>query len=380
MFKSLVVKALSNRAFFSFLLIMIMMMKKILVLSLALTPLLLVSEALDIHQLKQIATRNNVTCILVFGDSSVDSGNNNRLDTTIKSNFHPYGKDFNNGLPTGRFCDGRLATDFIADEFGFTNAIPAFLDPKINNEDLLHGVSFASAGSGYDDLTANLSKVLSVPQQLVYFKHYKIHLSKFVGLKKAEEIVSNAVFVVSMGTNDFLQNYYLEPTRPKQFTLEQYQNFLVSRLYSHAKTLYKLGARRLVVVGVPPFGCMPLVKTLVNQNTCVESYNKLAFSFNSKIKQKLILMKTTTGLKTAYLDCYNAIQDAVSHPLKYGLRECTKGCCATGIIEYGDTCKDMSTCDDPSKYVFWDAVHPTQKMYQIIAQKGLQSLDENFFL
>ncbi|KAK3207040.1 hypothetical protein Dsin_021086 [Dipteronia sinensis] len=359
---------------------MIMMIMKMLVLALALTPLLLVSEALDIHQLKQIATRHNVTCILVFGDSSVDAGNNNRLDTTIKSNFHPYGKDFNSGLPTGRFSDGRLATDFIAEGFGFKNVIPAFLDPKINNEDLLHGVSFASAGSGYDDLTANLSKVLSVPRQLVYFKHYKIHLSKYVGLKRAEEIVSNAIFVVSMGTNDFLQNYYLEPTRPKQFTLEQYQNFLISRLYTHAKTLYKLGARRLVVVGVPPFGCMPLVKTLVNQNTCVESYNKLAFSFNSKIKQKLTLMKTTIGLKTAYLDCYYAIQDAVSHPLKYGLRECTKGCCATGIIEYGDTCKDMSTCDDPSKYVFWDAVHPTQKMYQIIAQKGLQSIDENFLL
>ncbi|KAK3207038.1 hypothetical protein Dsin_021084 [Dipteronia sinensis] len=134
-----------------------MMIKKILVLALALTPLLLVSEALDIHQLKQIATRHNVTCILVFGDSSVDAGNNNRLDTTIKSNFHPYGKDFNNGLPTGRFSDGRLATDFIAEGFGFKNVIPAFLDPKINNEDLLHGVSFASAGSGYDDLTANLS-------------------------------------------------------------------------------------------------------------------------------------------------------------------------------------------------------------------------------
>ncbi|KAL5772312.1 hypothetical protein ACOSP7_011915 [Xanthoceras sorbifolium] len=358
---------------------MAVMMMKILLLGLALTPVLLVSEAMDIHQLKQLATRDNVTCILVFGDSSVDPGNNNRLPTTIKSNFHPYGKDFVNGLPTGRFCDGRLATDFIADAFGFTNVIPAFLDPNIKKADLLHGISFASAGSGYDDLTANLSKVLSVPKQLEYFKHYKIHLTNLAGLKRAEEIVKKAIFVVSMGTNDFLQNYYVEPVRPKQYTLEQYQNYLVSRLYNHAKTLYKLGARRLVVVGVPPLGCMPLVKTLMNQKTCVESYNELAFSFNAKIKDKLVIMKKTIGLKTGYLDCYNIIQDAVIHPLKYGLTETTKGCCATGIIEYGDTCKDMSTCDDASKYVFWDAVHPTQKMYQIIAQQGLQSLDERLF-
>lgn len=44
-----------------------------------------------------------------------------------------------------------------ADAFGFTTAIPAFLDPSTKEIDLLHGVSFASAGSGYDDLTANLS-------------------------------------------------------------------------------------------------------------------------------------------------------------------------------------------------------------------------------
>lgn len=73
----------------------------------------LLSGALDIVKAREIAARYNVTCILVFGDSSVDSGNNNFIVTTIKSNFLPYGKDFFNGRPTGRFSNGRLATDFI---------------------------------------------------------------------------------------------------------------------------------------------------------------------------------------------------------------------------------------------------------------------------
>lgn len=46
---------------------------------------------------------------------------------------------------------------FPADELGFTNKISAFLDPNISEIDMLHGVSFASAGSGYDELTANFS-------------------------------------------------------------------------------------------------------------------------------------------------------------------------------------------------------------------------------
>lgn len=78
---------------------------------LAMMPLLL--TAMEVGQVRALAAKNNVTCILVFGDSSVDPGNNNVLRTAMKGNFLPYGKDFFGGHPTGRFSDGRLATDFI---------------------------------------------------------------------------------------------------------------------------------------------------------------------------------------------------------------------------------------------------------------------------
>ena len=80
-------------------------------LALALMPLL--SRALDVGQVRLLAAQHNVTSLLVFGDSSVDPGNNNILPTTMKSNYPPYGKDFFDGRPTGRFSNGRLATDFI---------------------------------------------------------------------------------------------------------------------------------------------------------------------------------------------------------------------------------------------------------------------------
>jgi hypothetical protein len=86
-------------------------MAMILTLAALMAPLL--TGALDIGQIRALAARHNVSCILVFGDSSVDPGNNNILQTTMKGNFPPYGKDFFNARPTGRFSDGRLATDFI---------------------------------------------------------------------------------------------------------------------------------------------------------------------------------------------------------------------------------------------------------------------------
>ena len=54
----------------------------------------------------------------VFGDSFVDNGNNNYLQTTLKVNYFPYGVDFPTG-PTGRFSNGQNIADFIGMHFFF---------------------------------------------------------------------------------------------------------------------------------------------------------------------------------------------------------------------------------------------------------------------
>lgn len=50
--------------------------------------------------------------VMIFGDSVVDAGNNNNLATLVRADFPPYGRDFVQHKPTGRFCNGKLATDF----------------------------------------------------------------------------------------------------------------------------------------------------------------------------------------------------------------------------------------------------------------------------
>ncbi|KFK31504.1 hypothetical protein AALP_AA6G121100 [Arabis alpina] len=333
--------------------------------------------ALDVHLLRQLAAKHNVTTILVFGDSSVDPGNNNYLNTDMKGNFPPYGGSFINHRSTGRLCDGLLAPDFIAEAMGHP-PVQAFLDPTLTQTDLPHGASFASAGSGYDDLTANISNVWSFSTQVNYFLHYKIHLNKLVGPSEGSKMINNAIFLLSMGSNDFLQNYLIDFTRQKQFTVDEFIDFLSSRMLNDAKMLHRIGARRLVVVGVPPMGCMPLMKYLKGQETCIDQLNQIAFSFNSKIVKNLELLQSEIGLKTIYVDAYSTIQEAVKTPQKFGFIEATKGCCGTGTYEYGETCKDMEVCKDPTKYVFWDAVHPTQRMYQIIVKKAIASISEDF--
>lgn len=51
--------------------------------------------------------------VMIFGDSVVDAGNNNRLATLVRADFPPYGRDFPaTHAPTGRFCNGKLAMDY----------------------------------------------------------------------------------------------------------------------------------------------------------------------------------------------------------------------------------------------------------------------------
>ncbi|XP_021726578.1 GDSL esterase/lipase At5g45950-like isoform X1 [Chenopodium quinoa] len=337
-------------------------------------------NALTVSEIRELRAKHRLSSLLVFGDSSVDPGNNNRITTSSKSNFLPYGKDFMGGHPTGRFSNGKLASDFVAEALGYAKTVPAFLDPNITKEDLLHAVSFASAGSGYDDLTANLTNTISLTRQIEYFKHYKIHLGQFVGYKKADVIISKAAILMSMGTNDYLQNYFLEPTRPKQFTLDKYQDYLVSRMRHAIVGMHKVGAKRIAVVGVPPLGCMPAVKTFVGDGVhCVDKINKAVLSLNLKIEKEMKAIQTQLNMKTLFIDAYKVVSSAINNPKKYGFSETTKGCCGTGTFEVGDACKGSETCKNPDKYVFWDAVHPSQMLYKILAQVTMKSIPSTFF-
>ncbi|KAM4111062.1 hypothetical protein ACJW30_05G039800 [Castanea mollissima] len=98
-----------------------------------------------------------VPAIITFGDSAVDVGNNDYLSTLFKANYPPYGRDFVNHQPTGRFCNGKLATDITAETLGFTTYTPAYLSPQASGKNLLIGANFASAASGYDEKATLIS-------------------------------------------------------------------------------------------------------------------------------------------------------------------------------------------------------------------------------
>ncbi|PNX82196.1 GDSL esterase/lipase, partial [Trifolium pratense] len=59
-----------------------------------------------------VGAEPQVPCYFIFGDSLVDNGNNNELNSLARADYLPYGIDFPAG-PSGRFSNGKTTVDEI---------------------------------------------------------------------------------------------------------------------------------------------------------------------------------------------------------------------------------------------------------------------------
>ncbi|PWA91989.1 GDSL-like Lipase/Acylhydrolase family protein [Artemisia annua] len=316
----------------------------------------------------------NFPAILVFGDSTVDTGNNNYIATAIKGNHYPYGKDFPGHVSTGRFSNGKLSVDFIASMLGVKQTIPPFLQPYLSANELRTGVCFASAGTGYDDLTAAITGVVPVGNQVDLFEGYRKRLKKIVGDEEAKRIIGGSLVIISAGTNDFIFNYYDAPTRRLEFDIDGYQDFILERVHNFVKELYYLGCRTLVLAGLPPIGCLPIQITANIKgrfhSKCVEEQNADARAYNRKLVALLTqIQMSLKGSRLFYADIYNPIMDIIRCPKQHGFRETMKGCCGTGLLEAGPLCTPLTPlCHNSSEYMFFDSIHPSEKTYRYVTE------------
>jgi phospholipase/lecithinase/hemolysin len=158
-------------------------------------------------------------------------------------------------------------------------------------------------------------------KELEYYKDYQKKLRAYLGNEKANEILSESIYLISLGTNDFLENYYIFPTRPVQFSIKEFQNFLVGLSGNFIRELYALGARKMSLTGVPPMGCLPLERltNIMGHNDCNEEYNNVALEFNGKLKKMIRrLNKELRGLTIVSADVYQILDQMIRKPSLYG--------------------------------------------------------------
>ncbi|KAL5839227.1 hypothetical protein ACOSQ4_011835 [Xanthoceras sorbifolium] len=313
-----------------------------------------------------------VPCYFIFGDSSVDSGNNNELQTSAKVNYMPYGIDFPKG-PTGRFTNGLTTADLIAERLGFENYIPSFATAK--SVEILKGVNYASGSAGILDETGkNQGICISLKKQVANHQTTVSHIVELLGSNKlANEHLNKCLYSFNIGSNDYINNYFMPQffNSSKLYTPEEYAQLLVNQFSDQIRTIYEQGAQKMYIVGVGPIGCTPNATLYygTNGSLCVNEMNMAAYLFNKHLRSAVDrLNKEFIDAKFVYIDQMNMMSKlSSSHTAKI------KGCCEVG--ENGLCIPDKPPCRNRNLSLFWDSFHPTEVVNTVQANKTLTSMD-----
>ncbi|XP_019157203.1 PREDICTED: GDSL esterase/lipase 1-like [Ipomoea nil] len=322
------------------------------------------------HETHHSHKKHNNVALFVFGDSFFDPGNNNYINTTtnFQANFPPYGESYFKH-PTGRFSDGRLMPDFIA-QFAKLPLIPAYFGT--DHRRFINGVNFASAGAG--SLVETFSGfVIDLKTQFGYFKKVAQELKKMSGDKESKTLISNAVYMFSIGNNDLASPFLRNSTILNSYTRQEYVDMVIGNLTTVIKNIYKEGGRKFVVLSVGPLGRSPSARAFKLQQTNNSGYMKelhnLGKMHNKALPKKLSkLEKTLQGFKYSYFDFFTFASNAIDNPSKYGFKETKTACCGSGPFRGLGSCggkrgqlKEYELCKDVGDYLFFDNGHPTEK-------------------
>ncbi|KAK9678588.1 hypothetical protein RND81_11G221600 [Saponaria officinalis] len=319
----------------------------------------------------------------IFGDSLVDAGNNNYLSTLSKANSPPNGIDFkaSGGNPTGRFTNGRTIGDIVGEQMGIPNYAIPFLAPNATGKTILNGVNYASGGGGILNATGRIFvNRIGMDVQVDFFNITRKQIDGLLGESKAKEFISKkSIFSISVGSNDFLNNYLMPVlsigARISQ-TPDSFTDDMINHLRDQLTRLYQMDARKFVVGNVGPIGCIPYQKTInqLKKNECVDLADKLARQYNSKLKNLLTqLGPTLPGATFVYANVYDLVMELITNYNKYGFRTASVACCGNGgqyagIVPCGP---QSSLCNDRDKHVFWDPYHPSEAANLLIAKQLL---------
>ncbi|KAL2454315.1 GDSL esterase/lipase [Abeliophyllum distichum] len=316
------------------------------------------------------------TALFVFGDSLVDNGNNNFLSSIAKSNYYPYGVDFNGG-PTGRFSNGKTFVDYLGDLLGVPSP-PPFADPTTYGARILGGINYASAAAGILDETGqHYGQRYSLSQQVINFETTLGQLRKMMSGADLSRYLAKSIALVVIGSNDYINNYLLPSMYPSSYNYRppEFANLLLNHYARQLVALYSVGLRKFVLPGIAPLGCIPnqLATGQAPPGRCVDYVNQMLGAFNEGLKSLVNIMNNGThpGAIFVYGNSYGVIGDILNNPSRFGFRVVDRGCCGIGRNQGQITCLPFVTpCYNRNQYVFWDAFHPTQAVDAIVAQRA----------
>ncbi|KAL8468338.1 hypothetical protein ACS0TY_031534 [Phlomoides rotata] len=325
-----------------------------------------------------VVAEPQVPCFFIFGDSLVDNGNNNAIQSLARANYLPYGVDFPDG-PTGRFSNGKTTVDVIAELLGFDDYIPPYANAR--GEQILRGVNYASAAAGIRAETGQqLGARIDFTGQVSNYKNTVAQVVDILGDEDtAADYLSKCIYSIGVGSNDYLNNYFMPQyySTANQYSPDQYADALIEQYTQQLRALYDYGARKFTLIGIGQIGCSPnaLAQNSPDGTTCVRRINGANQIFNTKLRALVDEFNgNSPNAKFIYIDAYGIFQDLINSPSSFGFRVTNAGCCGVGRNNGQFTCLPLQTpCQNRDEYLFWDAFHPTEAANIVVGRRSYRA-------
>ncbi|CAM0952434.1 unnamed protein product [Alopecurus aequalis] len=335
----------------------------------------------------------NFTSMFSFGDSYIDTGNvvimAAEVALPVWHDKPPYGMTFFKNA-TGRFSDGRVIIDLIAEQFGLP-LLPASLT-LLNSSDVSKGVNFAVGGA------TSINVDFFERNKLIPFKPLNNSLNVQLGwLEDLKPSICNTTevcrdyfgkalfFVGEFGVNDY---NFVWSAGKNETEVMTYVPQVLDNIVKAVERLINEGAIYVVVPGNPPIGCSPTILALrssINETEkydhigCLSNVNRVARYHNSMLHESIVdLRGKYPHARIISADFYRPIMSMLQNPnILGGARaDALRACCGGGgVYNWNATAvcgmPGVTACENPLKFVSWDGVHYTEATYQYIAKGWL---------
>ncbi|KAL3681285.1 hypothetical protein R1sor_024241 [Riccia sorocarpa] len=290
--------------------------------------------------------------LFVFGDSYADGGN---LPPGSVSAWHaPYGM-FRPGKPVGRFSDGFVATNILAEALQMPSPTPFRV--VLQNASISGGVNFAVGGSG-------VTHAFGAPPfqiQVVWFASMVL-----AGLFTPEDLNRALVFVSVVG-NDYAA--YNGSSLEGYFPLTHEVPLLIDL---NLRTLYSLGARNFIVSSISALDCLPTATASSGFMECEKNatVDAVIAAHNHHLGNRLEnITRNLENSSVLYLQQTRSMHYVLNHLPEFNLTEGLKPCCV-GVCGSVDVTGNplYTVCENPERHFFWDGIHPTEAGWRAVVE------------
>ncbi|THG05024.1 hypothetical protein TEA_014233 [Camellia sinensis var. sinensis] len=235
--------------------------------------------------------------LFVFGDSTVDAGNNNKIERGITANFYSYGVDYNN-QSTGRFTNGLTAADFMA--FSLVDVPPRPAYHNLTESDrkrttiAMAGINYGSSGCGIFTTTRpRESECFNLEQQIDFFK---------------ETVQEDLPYLIP------------DPDARKQY-----------------KTISG--------------------QCDEDMNNLIMPYN---YRLPKWLKTWTHYDYSGSGITFVLADSYGLLNHMVYHPQEFGFKDVKHPCCGQDVNGELECPPNATPCSNRDEYLFFDGAHTSQ--------------------